>query len=252
MWKVHGLPWHERFIYHTWTNFLVFPFCQLLQLWKCLGGYMCGDNLTMKCPRDFHNYTGLNVLANSSPWFTIAPPYELILGWKPHWSAKRKKNKIMWEMVARRWESSLKKLQALRTPTLLKRNSNTDFSSKIFKIFKNTLIHRSPAAVSAGLRFPACNFVKKETAAKMFFCEFYRVFRNIFWQDTSGWLILVFIWQLWEVFQNTAFIENLILSTSQLFHTCFLNFTFIFSECITIASSKEGSKCASAISFSGK
>ena len=29
-------------------------------------------------------------------------------------------------------------------------------------------------AASAGLRFPVCNFVKKETPAKMFFCEFLR------------------------------------------------------------------------------
>ena len=91
MWKVQGLPWHERTIYHTWTNFSVFPFFQLLQLWECLSGYMCGDNLTMKFPSDIHNYTGLNGLVNSSPWFTIAPPNELILGCKPHWSAKRKK-----------------------------------------------------------------------------------------------------------------------------------------------------------------
>ena len=52
---------------------------------------MCGDNLTMKFPPDFHNYTGLNGLVNFFTWFTIAPPNELILGCKPHWSAKRKK-----------------------------------------------------------------------------------------------------------------------------------------------------------------
>ena len=91
MWKVHCLPWHERTIYHTWINFSVFSFFQLLQLWECLSGYMCGDNSTMQFPPDFHNYTGLNGLVNSSPWFTIAPPNELILGCTPHWSAKRKK-----------------------------------------------------------------------------------------------------------------------------------------------------------------
>ena len=91
MWKVRGLPWRERRIYHTLTSFSVFPFFQLLQVLECLSGYMCGNNLTMKFPPDFHNYTGLNGLVNSSPWFTIAPPSELILGCKPHWSAKRKK-----------------------------------------------------------------------------------------------------------------------------------------------------------------
>ena len=30
-----------------------------------------------------------------------------------------------------------------------------------------------------------------------------------FWQITSGWLLLVFIWEFWEVFQNTSFIEQL-------------------------------------------
>ena len=53
-------------------------------------------------------------------------------------------------------------------------------SSKICKIFKNTLFYKSPAAASAGLRFPACNFVKKETPAKMFFCEFYKTLRTSF------------------------------------------------------------------------
>ena len=67
------------------------PLFQLLQLLECLSGYMCGDNLTMKFPPDFHNYTGLNELVNSFPWFTIAPPNELILGCKPHWCAKMKK-----------------------------------------------------------------------------------------------------------------------------------------------------------------
>ena len=67
-------------------------------------------------------------------------------------------------------ESSLIKLLALRTLTLLKKDSKTDFFCReICKIFKNTLLYRSPAAAFAGLRFPACNFVKKETRAKMFF-----------------------------------------------------------------------------------
>ena len=50
-----------------------------------------------------------------------------------------------------------------------KRLQHRFFSSEICKIFKNTLFYRSPAAASGGLRFPACTFVKKETASKMFF-----------------------------------------------------------------------------------
>ena len=91
MWKVRGLPWRERRIYHTLTSFSVFPFFQLLQLLECLSKYMCGDNFTMKFPPDFHNYTWLNGLVNSFSWFTIAQPNELILVCKPHWSAKIRK-----------------------------------------------------------------------------------------------------------------------------------------------------------------
>ena len=50
----------------TLTSFSVLPFLPLLQLLECLNGYMCGHNLTMKFPLDFHNYTGLNGLVNSS------------------------------------------------------------------------------------------------------------------------------------------------------------------------------------------
>ena len=53
--------------------------------------YRCGENLTMKFPPVFHNYTGLNGFVNSVPWFTIAPSNELILGCKSHWSTERKK-----------------------------------------------------------------------------------------------------------------------------------------------------------------
>ena len=91
MWKVGGLLWHERRIYHKLISFSVFPFLQLLQVLECLSGYMCGDNLTMKFPPDFQNYTRLNGLVNYFPWFTSALPNILILGCKPHWSTKRKK-----------------------------------------------------------------------------------------------------------------------------------------------------------------
>ena len=82
---------HEWRISHTSTSISVYPFFQLLQLLECLIGYMCGGNLTMKFPPDFHNYTGLNGLVNSFPIFTIVPPNKVILDCKPHWSAKGKK-----------------------------------------------------------------------------------------------------------------------------------------------------------------
>ena len=46
------------------------------------------------------------------------------------------------------------------------------------------------------------------TPAKMFFCEFSKNFKNIFWQNTSGWLLLVFICQFWEVFQIISFVDE--------------------------------------------
>ena len=112
----------------------------------------------------------------------------------------------------------------------------------------------------------------------MFFCEFYKIFKNIYWQNNSGWLLLVLIWEFWEVFQNTSFLDHLISCTScrisatryskKLFHKCFssilynevarcqpaslrkklfhtssfIYFVFILSECITITSSEEALK----------
>ena len=74
-------------------------------------------------------------------------------------------------------ESSLIKLQALRTPTLLKRDSNTDFFQQNLQNFEEHLV-LSPAANSAALRLPACNFVKRETPAKMFFSVDFTKFLN--------------------------------------------------------------------------
>ena len=47
-----------------------------------------------------------------------------------------------------------------------------------------------------------------QTLAEMFICEFCKIFKNIFWQNNSGWLLLVFIFKFWEVFQITSFIEH--------------------------------------------
>ena len=128
-------------------------------------------------------------------------------------------------------EAFLIKLQALRITTLLTRDS-----CEKCEIFKSTLFYWiPPVAVFDSFRFPACNFIEKEIPAKMFFCEFCKIFKNIFWQNTSGWLLLVFICEFWDVFQNTSFIEHLgetaILCTScristtryskKLFHRCF-------------------------------
>ena len=123
-------------------------------------------------------------------------------------------------------------MQALRTAALLKKESNTGFllwtlwiiqehlfcvedlstagSETPVRLFKNTFFYRtSPVAASDSFRFPACNFIKKETPEKVFFCEFCKIFKNIFWQNTSGSLLLVLLCKFWEVFQNTSLIEHL-------------------------------------------
>ena len=147
-------------------------------------------------------------------------------------------------------------MQVLRTATLLQRESSTGFFLWIYKLFKNsysvedlwksdsetlvclfknTFFYRSsPLAASHSFRFPACNFIKKETLAKMFFCEFCTIFKNIFWENTSGWLLLVFISQFWEVVQITSFIghlwETFRVSTTRcskkVFHKCFSNILY--------------------------
>ena len=40
-------------------------------------------------------------------------------------------------------------------------------------------------AAPESFRFPACNFIIKETTAKMFFCEFCKIFKNIFSFDRT-------------------------------------------------------------------
>ena len=97
------------------------------------------------------------------------------------------------------------KLHTLRTATLLKRGS-----CGTCEIFKNTLFYwTSPVAAPDSFRFPACNRIQKEIQAKMFFCEFCKLSESIFWQNTSGWLLLKFISEFWEVFQNICFTEHL-------------------------------------------
>ena len=111
--------------------------------------------------------------------------------------------------------SSLIKWQALKTATLLKRDSNTGVllwtlwivqkylfcvedvwtagSETPVRLFKNTFFNRTfPVAASDSFRFPACSFIIKGTPAKTFFCEICQIFKNIFLQNTSGWLLLVF------------------------------------------------------------
>ena len=110
-------------------------------------------------------------------------------------------------------ESSLIKLQALSTATLLKRDSIIGFSWDFCELFKNTCFVEdiwTAGSETLVLLFKNIFFKKnissgffwqfqvsslqlyslKETLAKMFICEFCKIFKNIFRQNTSGWLHL--------------------------------------------------------------
>ena len=54
-------------------------------------------------------------------------------------------------------------------------------SEKPVLLFENTFLYRTSAvATSKSLRFPICNFIKKDTPEKMFTCKFCKIFKNIF------------------------------------------------------------------------
>ena len=114
--------------------------------------------------------------------------------------------------------SCLIKLQALGTAVLLKRDSNTGFFLSILGIIQEHLFRREsmnswfwkssapfwkhliyrtfPVAASDSFRFPACNFIKKETPAKMFICEFckiYKIFRQKYLRMSAS---CVYLWIL--------------------------------------------------------
>ena len=91
---------------------------------------------------------------------------------------------------------TIKELQAVRPATLLKRHPRSGVlqpavcRSSAKQVFlnnpqnsqeKNILFYRtSPVVAPESFSFPTSNFIIKETTAKMFFCEFYKIFKNIF------------------------------------------------------------------------
>ena len=96
-------------------------------------------------------------------------------------------------------DSSLIRMQALRTPTQV-------FSWEICEICRNTLFYRtSVIAASDSFRFSVCHFIKSDTPTKTKFCEFIKIFKNSFLQNTSRLLVLLFICEFWEVSQNISF-----------------------------------------------
>ena len=68
-----------------------------------------------------------------------------------------------------------------------------------FAKFLRTFFYRTHMVASAdnhqifftNIRPEACNFIKKETLAQLFSFEFCEMFINNFFQNTSGWLLLI-------------------------------------------------------------
>ena len=44
----------------------------------------------------------------------------------------------------------------------------------------------------------ACNFIEKEALAQVFSCEFYEIFRKIFFSEHLWWLLLYFQCVIWK------------------------------------------------------
>ena len=64
-------------------------------------------------------------------------------------------------------------------------------------------------AASDSFRIPARNFIKKKARAKMFICEFGKIFKNIFRQKYLRMTAsCVYLW-IWDAFQIASFIKHL-------------------------------------------
>ena len=105
--------------------------------------------------------------------------------------------------------NTIKEFQVVRLATLLKRNplsgvsepavrssstkevflnnsQNSQENTMLELLFKNTLFYRtSPVAAPESFSFPGCNFIIKETTAKIFFCEFCKICKDIFSFDKT-------------------------------------------------------------------
>ena len=90
-----------------------------------------------------------------------------------------------------------------KTPILSRGYMNSWF---LKHLFKNTFFNRAiPVAPSDSFRFPACNFIKKLTPAKTLLCEICKIFKNIFLQNTTGWLLLLFTCNFEKFFRSPIF-----------------------------------------------
>ena len=101
---------------------------------------------------------------------------------------------LCWSFSQESCRPSKLQLYEKETPTQV-------FSCKLDKIFMNALLQ----SISDG-----CFWQFQDSSLQLNlkidpgFCK---LFKNIFWQNSCGWLLLVFICEFWKVFLNTFFIE---------------------------------------------
>ena len=98
-------------------------------------------------------------------------------------------------------EFSLIKLQAPRTVILLKRLQHRFFPVKSDKFLRTpSFIEHLQWLLLTDLGFQPATLLQKRLRQRFFSVNFTKHF---FSQNSSGWLLLVFICEFWEVFQNT-------------------------------------------------
>ena len=78
-------------------------------------------------------------------------------------------------------------------------------SQNFVKFTEKRLCHRLIFNKVAGLRREACNFIKRESLAHVFSCEFCVISKNSFLQNTSRRLLLGFAWSVY--FRLTHFMQ---------------------------------------------
>ena len=84
----------------------------------------------------------------------------------------------------------------MRAPTLNKSSHKRCFVKKVFlEISQNSQENISARDFLIKLQALACNFIKKESVALMFFCEFCQFIRTPFLKQPLWWLLLIVL--LW-------------------------------------------------------
>ena len=141
----------------------------------------------MKLPLDFYNFTKLKGYVNFFSSCSIAPPNKLFLGCKPLSFALKKKT-----MSCQKWLPG----------GVLPKKFSENFAK--FTGCRNT-------RATASFQYYCWPL---GTPAQAFCCEFYEILRKSFWQNTSGWLLLVFTLSF---VKNIFFIEHLLESAYFMF-----------------------------------